>query len=68
MLENCLIMDNVVIGEGCIIKDSIICNDAVVSERSKLTYCVVASNEKIEPSTTLANESVVHTDQMMEFE
>lgn len=66
-LENCVLMDNVVIGEGCIIKDSIICHDVVVGERCRLNSCVVAANEKIDQSTTLANESVVHTDQMMEL-
>lgn len=67
-LENCLLMDNVVIEEACVIKDSIICHNVRVAKQSKLSYCVVASNERIKEASILANESVVDTDQMMEFE
>ena len=67
-LENCLLMDNVVIEEGCVIKDSIICHNVRVAKQCKLSYCVVASNERVKEASILANESLVDTDQMMEFE
>jgi len=39
---NCVIMDDVTVGDGCHIQNCIICSGAVVQERCSLKDCQVA--------------------------
>ncbi|XP_056389088.1 translation initiation factor eIF-2B subunit gamma [Hyla sarda] len=66
-ITNCIIMNDVTIGDSCILQGSVICNKADIHSSADIKDCLLGSGQRINSKEKRVNEIIVGNEQLMEF-